>query len=500
MSETITISKKNHAFLHVEADPGILNELVDFFAFRPEGYQFVPSYKNKMWDGFVRLFSARDKQLYSGLFRYLEEFANAEGRDYRLVVTQNASYGLPATTQEIDIGYISSLKLTSRGNEIAPRDYQLKAVNHALTHKQAVLLSPTASGKSFIIYLLIQWYLRNHNKSILVIVPTTSLVSQMYGDFADYSEFDDSFNKDMMHTIQAGAEKKTKAKVVISTWQSIYKMHGQWFEKFGMVVGDEAHTFKAKSLTTIMGKCREAEFRFGTTGTLDGSNVNKLVLEGLFGPVYHVTSNKELIDGGQLAQFSINALVLKYSEETRKSFGKKNYQEEIEWLVLNEQRNNLIANLALDLDGNTLILFNFVEKHGKPLHRLIESKAHAKRKVFYVSGETKSDHREDIRKITETQKNAIIVASLGTFSTGINIRNLHNIIFASPSKSQVKVLQSIGRGLRKSDDGRDTVLYDIVDDLSHKSRKNYALSHAINRLEIYSKEKFTFKIHEVPMR
>ena len=218
-------------------------------------------------------------------------------------------------------------------------------------------------------------------------------------------------------------------------------------------------------MTSILGKCREAIFRFGTTGTLDGTKTHKLVLEGLFGPAYYVTTTKKLMDDGHLSDLDINVLLLKYSEEVRKSFGKQTYQQEIDYIVTYHKRNQLIRNLALDQDGNTLVLFQYVEKHGKPLYNMIAEKAHTRRKIFYVSGETGVDTREEIRRITETQKNAIIVASLGTFSTGINIRNLNNIIFASPSKSQIKILQSIGRGLRKSDDGRSTKLYDIADDL-----------------------------------
>jgi superfamily II DNA or RNA helicase len=128
---------------------------------------------------------------------------------------------------------------------------------------------------------------------------------------------------------------------------------------------------------------------------------------------------------------------------------------------------------------------------------MISDRAHRRRKIFFVSGSTDVDTREQIRSITENEKNAIIVASLGTFSTGINIRNLHNIIFASPSKSQIRVLQSIGRGLRKSEDGRDTILFDIADDLHWKKNKNYTLNHAAERIKIYTKEKFNYKIYEV---
>ena len=248
-----------------------------------------------------------------------------------------------------------------------------------------------------------------------------------------------------------------------------------------------------------MNKCTEAKYRIGTTGTLDNAQVHHLVLQGLFGKIHRVTTTKALQDNNTLAKLDINIIMLKYKEETRKSLGKMTYQDEIDWIVRNNSRNIFIRNLALDADGNTLVLFNFVDKHGKPLFDMINDKVEEGRKVFYVSGEVETSDREAIREITEKQKNAIIVASLGTFSTGINIKNLHNIVFASPSKSQIKVLQSIGRGLRKADDGRITRLYDIADDLHTKSRKNYALLHSEERVKIYNKEKFNYKIIEVPI-
>lgn len=228
-------------------------------------------------------------------------------------------------------------------------------------------------------------------------------------------------------------------------------------------------------------------------------NCHKLILEGHFGLCYKVTSTRDLMDSGALADLSINVLLLKYEDEVCQKVCKMNYQDEIDYIVSNEKRNKFIANLALDQDGNTLILFNLVKKHGIPLYDIIKAKAHERRKIFFVSGSTDVDTREQVRKITETEKNAIIVASLGTFSTGINIRNLHNIIFAAPSKSQIKILQSIGRGLRKSDDGRTTVLYDIADDFHWKSKKNYTLVHSGERIKIYAREKFKYNIYEVPM-
>ena len=377
------------------------------------------------------------------------------------------------------------------------RDYQFDAVCKGLEKRRAILVSPTGSGKSLIIYVLVRYFLSQiaeEHQKVLIVVPTTSLVEQMTNDFKDYG-----YQTENVHKIYSGKDKDTDCPIIISTWQSIYKLSGAWFEQFGMVIGDECHGFKSKSLTSIMNKCSEAAYRFGTTGTLDGTQTHELVLQGLFGRVHKVTTTRALQDNDTLAKLEIRRLVLEYSEEVRKGFGKQSYQDEIDYIVTHEKRNKFIRNLALEQKGNTLVLFQFVEKHGKILHDLIESKAHEERKVFFVSGATETSDREAIRKITEKQSDAIIVASLGTFSTGINIRNLHNIIFASPSKSQIRVLQSIGRGLRKSDDGRVTQLFDITDDISWLERQNFALLHSWERLKMYKSENFIYKTYKVEL-
>lgn len=500
--EKIRVRKLNHVWLKIECDPGIGMELSEHFCFYVPGYKFMPAYKNRMWDGKIRMYDMRKQALYCGLFKYLKEFA--EVRDYQIVVEENHVYGRPDTEEVVDIpALMDELTLSAGKVMIKPRDYQLNALDHALRNRQALLLSPTASGKSLIIYMAIRYYLETYGANILLIVPTTSLVEQMYSDFEDYAYFEEDFKvEDNCHRIYSGKEKfGVKSRVIITTWQSIYKLPTAWFENFGMVIGDEAHNFKAKSLTSILEKCHNAKYRIGTTGTLDGSQTHQLVLEGLFGPVKKVTTTKELIDSGALADLDISVLLLKYDDETCRVVSKMKYQDEVDYIVRNEARNNFIANLALDQDGNTLVLFQFVDKHGKPLHDLLRQKmekiAHTNRKLFYVSGETDVDTREQIRALTETQTDAIIVASLGTFSTGINIKSLNNIVFASPSKSQIKVLQSIGRGLRKSADGRGTKVFDIADDLHWKAKKNYTLQHAGVRISIYSKEKFKYKIYEI---
>lgn len=501
--DIVKIQKKDHANMIIGCDWGIAQELSDYFSFFVPGYKFMPLYKNKVWDGKIRLFNVNNCELSCGLISYVKDFC--EKRNYQLEY-EESQFGLPESYNEINpndiMNFIKNLNLKSKGESISIRDYQFNAICEGLKRKRSILLSPTGSGKSLILYCLSKYWLQMLTDGwkypragrVLIIVPTTSLVEQMYGDFIDYGQ-----KPEGMHKIYSGKDKDFESAICISTWQSIYKMPAAWFDQFGMVLGDECHGFKSKSLTNIMNKCRLAEYRFGTTGTLDGTQTHQLVLEGLFGKVMKVTTTKTLQDNQTLADLEIFMIQLQYSEEIKKQIVGLQYQDEIDYIVKYEQRNKFIRNLALDQKGNTLVLFQFVEKHGKPLFDLINTKAKEGRKVFFVSGATETSDREAIRKITEGQKDAIIVASLGTFSTGINIRNLHNIIFASPSKSQIKVLQSIGRGLRKSEDGRTTQLFDIADDLHWKSRKNYALVHAEERLRIYKNEKFKCNVYKVKM-
>ena len=496
--DVIKIKNRNHSVLDIQCDWGIAQELSEFFSFFVPGYKYMPAYKNKVWDGKIRLFNIQTMDLPVGLYTYLQEFAKA--RDYILEVEDDKRYGSPAQKEQINLDnirqFIENENITSRGQPISCRDYQFNAVCHALENKRAILLSPTGSGKSLIIYLLVKYWhsmVNDGSQKLLIVVPTTSLVEQMYEDFRDYG----MVVENGVHRIYSGKDKQFNQGTVISTWQSIYKMPTKWFEQFGCVIGDECHGFKAKSLTTIMNKCTEADYRFGTSGTLDNTQTHELVLQGLFGKIFNVTTTKKLQEMNTLAALKINVLLLIYNKDTRKNWGKKDYHTEIDYIVRYEPRNKFITNLALDLKGNSLVLFQFVDKHGKPLHQMIKDKAEDSRKIFYVSGDTDTNDREQIRKIVENEENAVIVASLGTFSTGINIRNLHNIIFASPSKSQIRVLQSIGRGLRKSDDGRITTLYDVADDLHWKKNMNYTLNHSAERIKIYNREQFKYTIHKV---
>ena len=490
----IELSKKDEAYLKVRCEPSIGQELNDHFSFDVPGAKFHPLYKSRMWDGKVRLYSMFTQELYVGLKSYLERFC--EERDY-VIDYSNYVEENDAVTYDIVRKFCEDLNVGSKGKPIQIRDYQFDAVFQAIKDGRRLLLSPTGSGKSLIIYCLIRWHERVGRRQ-LILVPTTSLVEQMYSDFQDYSCLNGWKASEHCHRIYGGHEKSNEYDIVISTWQSIYKLPKQFFADFKAIYGDEAHLFKAKSLTSILNKCTTTPYRVGTTGTLDGTHTHKLVLEGLFGPVYKVTTTKKLINDKTLADLEIFNIILEYSDEIKKAQKGKSYQDEMDFLVQHEARNKFIRNLAIIQTSNTLVLFQYVEKHGKVLKDMITEKA-VNRKVFFVYGGTDTEQREDIRRITETETDAIIVASYGTFSTGINIKNLHNIIFASPSKSRVRNLQSIGRGLRTSESKTSCKLYDIADDLTWKSKKNYTLLHMIERIKIYNDEHFNYKLVKVSL-
>jgi len=485
----LIIDKVNEVYLKIEADADIRRELGQFFTFEVPGYKFMPNFRNRQWDGKIRLFTYATGQIYAGLYPYIINWC--KDNDVHVVDGTKIKHNKVDDKKVDDL--IKALKLP---HEV--RDYQREAFKYSVEKDRCLLVSPTASGKSLIIYLMVIFNLLRlkdtKQDKILIIVPTTSLVEQLFKDFIDYG-----YNSERnVHRIYQGHEKETNKRVIISTWQSVYNLPKKWFNQFGMIIGDEAHLFKAMSLTKLMTKLEKCKYRVGLTGTLDGSKTHKLVLEGLFGAVNKVVSTSELIETGKLADLKIMCLVLQHDQTARHFLKEKSYQEEMDYLVSNEKRNKYIRNLATSLNGNTLCLFQYVEKHGKNLYETIRERATDKQ-VFYVHGGVDTEQREKIREITEKSDNAIIVASYGTFSTGINIRNLHNIIFASPSKSRIRNLQSIGRGLRLKDDNSAATLYDIADDISYKGKANYTLHHFKERINIYNSEDFDYEIHNVEL-
>ena len=489
------ISKKNEVYLILDdMSDSTRQELAEFFTFEVPGFKFMPMYRNRMWDGKIRLFSPGTGEIYVGLLEYIKGFCQKNKIDY---ILEEGVENERDVVRQVVRDFIRSLKPKSRGKSIKVRDYQIDAVHHAIARNRALLVSPTASGKSLVIYSLVLYYHMMGLKT-LILVPTTSLVEQMYSDFEDYGWSSGTY----CQRVYQGHSSKVVKDVVISTWQSVYKLPKKYFEQFGCVIGDEAHTFKAKSLTGIMTKLHQCPHRFGLTGTLDGTQTHQLVLEGLFGPVEKVTTTKELIDKKSLSNLKIKCVILKDGNIREKM----TYAEELQYLGENELRNEFIAGLLMHLSGNTLCLYQLVEKHGKPLYEAVKKSQdvgffHEKmRKVFFIYGKTATAEREDIRSIVEDEKDSITIASYGTFSTGINIRNIHNIVLGSPSKSRIRVLQSIGRGLRQGSNKDSVLIFDIADDLTFKSRPNFTLNHFQERINIYNEEQFDYEISKIKLR
>ena len=483
----VIIRKSNEVFLQIKAEPHIEYELRDHFTFEVEGAKFMPQYRKRNWNGEIHLYDLRSKKIYVGLLDKNISFCERHEYSYKFV--DNDYYGPPfevnATISKEGVkDYIKSI------TSIKAREYQIEGVYDCLKHNRRLLVSPTASGKSLMIYSLVRYYV-DKGMRILLVVPTTSLVEQMYKDFIEYG-WD---AKNHCHRIYSGREVTNTNEVTITTWQSVFRLDRSFFVDYDVIIGDEAHLFKSKSLVNIMTKLEHAKYRFGFTGTLDGTQTHKWVLEGLFGPSYKVTKTEELMKQGHLSQLDIQCLVLKHPP---KKF--ETYEDELQYLISHEQRNNFITNLALDLNGNTLILYSRVETHGAILYEKINNTKHTDRKAFFVHGGVDAEQRESIREITENENNAIIVASYGTFSTGINIKRLHNVIFASPSKSRVRNLQSIGRVLRKGKDKIKAILYDIGDDCTYHSTKNYTLNHLIERIKIYNEENFNYEIITIQIK
>jgi superfamily II DNA or RNA helicase len=500
----IVIDKKNHFHIKIDCDPGIARELSEHFTIEVPGAKFHPKVKAKVWDGKLRLFNYQSKTIYGGLAGNIQEFARKSGYS---CVNNYVPTGKEVTRDEIE-KFMVDLDPHAYGEKITPTDYQVDAVYQCILNERVLLTSPTSSGKSLMIGSLCRWYTQKELKC-LIIVPTVALVAQMYGDFDDYFKESGWKAEDNCYCIKSGVEKKTDHPIIISTWQSLYKMPKSFFDEIDVILCDESHTASGKSITEMMEKMPDAPYRFGFTGTLNGTKCHALVLTGLFGPVMKTISTKELIQRGQIADLRIKSIFLQYTDEEKKlvvqgktvkgvKTPKMTYAQEMDFLVSHEKRNKFLANLIIKQEGNTLVLFN-LKKHGKALFELINSKVADKRKVFYISGDVDAEVREEIRHIVETETDAIILASYGTTQAGVSIRRIHNLVLASPSKSRIRVLQSVGRGLRKGTDKDYCNLYDIADDLSWKSKKNHTLNHAVERIKMYAEENFDYKIMRITL-
>lgn len=501
----IKLQPVNASFVRVEIDDfGLEQDFSDFFTFLTPGYKFMPKYKSGIWDGKTRLYNQRTKYLPAGLVDVAKKFASLREEEIEVNIESNE---LSIDPEEI-LSFVDSLNLHARGKPIELREYQREAIVRIIQQRRCIAIAPTSSGKSALLYCLVRWLLaKEPEERILLVVPSTQLVEQMYSDFADYSSGNGWDVEQEVQMLYSGKEKVFSKSMMISTWQSLNSMMKNGAKMFSDIVEqttvglyDEAHGYKSTEVIKTMDKFIHAYRRVGTTGTLDGSKINELTLTGLMGPTFQVTTTKQLMDDGHVTPLKIQAIVLKHPEETRKFYKGMKYTEEINYIVSSEKRNTFISRLALSCTGNTLILYNFVDRHGSVIYdEIVRRNKDENRKIYFIHGAVATKEREIIRKIVEIESNAIIVATASLFSTGTNIPSLENIIFAIPTKSTIRVRQSIGRGLRLKTGKKFCTLFDISDDMSYKAYRNTTLKHLVERIRIYDQEQFDYKIVKIDL-
>ncbi len=518
MNDLIKITKLTSSLLFVDSNPIILGEMESYFKARAANYRFSPKYKEGFWDGYINHFPLHTQHLNIGLLNELYDFArNRYNIDFDFPVGHEVK---PELFQK----FVKSLNITFKDRhgkliDSTPRDYQYKSVYDALTKQHINIEVPTSGGKTLISYLIAR-YLIARNLKVLMVVPTTTLVEQSYGDWYDFG-WDNV--RDNVHKIYGGQEKYFGAPITISTWQSLYKDQSI-FSQFDALIIDEAHGAKATSLKNISNWCCNAEWRIGMSGTYptkkdDDEKSNYFNIVGALGPIKTYTSYREMEDKGWIPKISIVVLKLKYNQKRRKEAAllitevKKEekmlkaqglkapsaYNEELDYIHNIEERNEFICNMIRhSCKGNTMVLFTKKTKHGIPLKEIIEQKFKNEKKIIYIDGGVSTEERNMMRKKVDHEDDIILVSSYGTFSTGISIKNIHNIVFASSYKSKVKVLQSIGRGLRKMDGKESVTIYDLVDDCSLRMKNypiysNTALKQYKEREKIYDEKGLNYK-------
>lgn len=488
--ETLELVPINETWLGLKASSvSIIHELSDELTFMVPGAQFSPAFKKGFWDGKIRL--VKKNRVYKGLLSYIKNFCEERGYE-----CDSSEIDLSNNFPDSDITeFLNNLNPSNeKGEKIVPYDYQLDGFNLAVNNKRKTILSATASGKSLIIYMIMRFYLENLEGNFLLIVPNVSLVEQMFNDFKEYSQLNGFDVEKHCCKVYSGKDKNTGKRITISTWQSLFKMPKEYLEQFTLMVGDECHTQKSKETSGLIENLVNCSHRYGFTGTLDNEKIHELVIYGLFGDIVRISKTSELIQEGKLSDMMINCITFSYTEEECRLVCKNDWEHEVQFINSHEKRTEFIVNLAHSLSGNCLIVFSRVEKHGKIIFEKLQEASN--KNVYFISGKVKAAERESIRQAVENSENNIIVATSQIFAQGINIKSLQHIIFAHPSKARIRLIQSIGRVLRKSERKSISYVHDLSDNLCSKNKKNYSYKHYKERLKMYIEEEFPYRMFE----
>lgn len=472
----------DEVYCSVDADYDIFQELAEALTFEIPKKQFHPLVQAGQWDGKIRLLNRMNHLMYGGLIEYASLLAREMGYEVEI----DSAYAENPFSEAEAEEFFKTLDLP-----FDPYDFQANAFIHCIQHKKALILSPTSSGKSLLMYLILSFL----KVKTLLVVPGIGLAKQLAKEIKGYGYKGD------IHQVMGGTEKNSDALLTIAVWNSIYKLPKKYFTQYEVLIADEVHRFDSKSLKTLMEKTTTIEYKIGVTGSLQETKTHQLTLIGMFGPIMKTISTREMIDRGLASEAEIRIIVFTYpTEDTQDLPFKRSYEDEIKFIISHPLRNRFIVNLANSLPGNGMILFRRVEKHGKVIYDLLQ--AAGKKKVHFIHGGTDGDQREAIRSIMEQEDDVIALASDGTTATGTSINNIQWMMKVNPIKSVINNKQSIGRGLRK--DGKENKIqyYDLADELPPTvggREKGYLHSHLVERLKIYVKEKFPFKIHKIKL-
>lgn len=486
----IVIEQENAIFAKILGPFDLIHEISDYFTFEVPSANFIKKRANMhSWDGKIRLLK-RHKYLYVGLIPELFRFLERRG-GVQATVNLDKFYKIHNYNEE----YVSSWIKNEFGlpGKFVLRDYQRAIIENGIQEKRAVFLSATSSGKSLCIYGLTKfWFDHLEEPKILIIVPSINLVTQLNSNFLEYGWK----HPDLISQYYYDSPlKSVNNPIIISTWQSACKWSRNVLSQFNVVIFDEVHVAKAKEISKFLESVNNAHIRYGFTGTLDDVQIHHFIIEGLFGPKQEIINMSELIDQGFATQLKVIPVAIKHSNVKEKGFFK--YADEIRYIINNERRNKFLLTLASTLEGNTMILFGRIS-HGKTLYDMAK-RLFPDKKVYLIYGETDGELREQIRRATNSDfsGNTLIIASVQVFSVGVDIPTLKNLVLAHPTKSKIRLFQSIGRILRKHTIKEVCNFYDIGDDF--RTENQYTWHHFLKRLHYYISSGLKFKVKKIEL-
>ena len=492
MDADLKILHYNETYVRIEALSPILIEIYNHFKFYTKNYRFHPKYKAGLWDGTISIFKMKDKLLLKGLLPDLIQWA--EHNQYSYDLSERAQQGL--SDYNIDDEKVNQLYEKLNG-PFEPLDSQVDAVKHCINNGRAIILAPTSNGKSYIIHALAAFHAMQKQR-VLVMIDRSQLIEQLRENLRDEYLGGEQFN---YVTVYDKLGVPDDCDVYFTTWQSCVDNTQKWFDQFDVIIADEVHKFKADSLKKIFEKLGHVSIRYGFTATLDNdSQTDRLTIKGMFGTPHRVATIKELIEQGVVARPIVTAIILEYPDTVRREFARRKFETpqakfaaEVKLSEEYEPRNAFIGKMDKHLDGNTLVAFKHHD-HGQRLLNYLRDDA------FFVNSTVKLKKRLDISKQIDEMKNSTAAVSIGTFSTGISIRNVNNIIITCQLMSKITVPQLIGRGMRKAEGKTVVHIFDIGDSLSLEGKNdNTLMKHFKERLQIYAESGFEIKIQRIKL-